>query len=261
MTAAPQAAPASLAPTEKFSDRVEDYNRCRPGYPPEILAPLRKTCGLTSKSTVADIGSGTGLLTQPFLDNGNRVWAVEPNNEMRTAAERNFLRQPLFTSVNGTAEASGLESGSMDFVTAGQAFHWFDSAKTIPEFRRILKPDGWVVLIWNHRLHTASDFMVEYEDLLQKQCPQYKTRTHRDHAKSVKEIFAKECFYYYACGNQQSFDLAGLKGRLLSSSYSLTAGDAGYQIMIDELHALFQQHEVAGQIKFEYETRVYFGHI
>src|SRR5215470_11011072 len=152
--------------TQRFSSRVDNYVLYRPGYPPEVLETLQRDCGLTSSSVVADVGSGTGLLTKVFLDNGNSVFAVEPNQDMREAGERSLGGYPRFTSVDGTAEATTLASHTVDLVTAGQAAHWFDLAKARAEFARILKPKGWAVLVWNERKTASTPFLVEYENLL-----------------------------------------------------------------------------------------------
>ena len=151
---------------QRFSNRVADYIRYRPGYPSTCLDLLREECGLQPAHVVADIGSGTGLLSKLFLDNGNRVFGVEPNAEMRSAGEEYLQEYANFSSVNGSAEETTLPSQSIDFITAGQAFHWFEPAKAKREFQRILKPGGWVVVVWNERRIFESRFGKEYEKLL-----------------------------------------------------------------------------------------------
>ena len=140
-------------PTRRFTNRVANYARYRPGYPPAVLTCLRDECGLSPGSTVADVGSGTGILTELFLANGNHVYAVEPNEAMRQAAELSLAHYPGFTSVDGRAEATTLADDSVDFVTAGQAFHWFDAAASRVEFNRILRPGGYTALVWNARAY------------------------------------------------------------------------------------------------------------
>src|SRR5277367_2962064 len=134
---------------QRFSSRVADYVRYRPGYPSEALALLKKECGLLSGHAIADVGSGTGFLSELFLKSGNRVYGIEPNKEMREAGEEYLASYDSFASVDASAEATTLEDATIDFVTAGQAFHWFDATAVSREFRRILKPDGWVVVMWN----------------------------------------------------------------------------------------------------------------
>ena len=143
---------------ERFSDRVENY-KYRPGYPDQIIISLTQDFGLNQSSAVADIGSGTGILSELFLRNNNKVFAVEPNDAMRQAGERLLSGYTNFTTVSGTAEETTLASSSVDFVTAGQAFHWFDPQNSRREFRRILKPHGRVVLIWNDRRVDSNSFL------------------------------------------------------------------------------------------------------
>src|SRR5215211_465185 len=154
-------------PTQRFTGRVESYARYRPSYPQAVLDLLAAECGLTSASVVADVGSGTGLLSELFLENSNRVLGIEPNEEMRAAGERLLRDYPRFTSVAGTAEATTLDDACVDFVAAGQAFHWFDPERARTEFARILEPTGWVVLIWNLRRKDATPFLAAYERLLE----------------------------------------------------------------------------------------------
>src|SRR5712691_9479273 len=159
--------PASNA-TRRFSDRAANYVRYRPGYPPEALQTLNTECGLRPSHVIADIASGTGIWTGRLLENDNPVFGVEPNAEMREAGERLLAPFPKFTSIAGTAEATTLADQSMDFVTAAQAAHWFDRERARREFVRILKPGGWLVLLWNERLTDATPFLRGYEELLLK---------------------------------------------------------------------------------------------
>src|ERR1700730_12549641 len=136
-------------PTERFSSRVDNYVRYRPGYPSQVLELLKAECGFISQSRVADIAFGTGIFTKLLLENGNHVFGVEPNANMRRAGEQYLASFPNFTSVAGTAEATTLAGGSVHFVTAAQAAHWFNLVEARREFARILKPGGWTVLLWN----------------------------------------------------------------------------------------------------------------
>ena len=164
---------------DRFSNRVEDYDRYRPGYPPALFALLREHCGLRPGHAVADIGSGTGLLTGPLLDYGNTVYAVEPNGPMRQAAERRYGGRSGFLSVDGSAEATGLPPWSVDLVVAAQAFHWFEPGAARAEFVRILRPPGWVALVWNERPHEATGFEAAYESLLARHAIDYAAVDHR----------------------------------------------------------------------------------
>src|SRR5262245_47734188 len=181
--------------TQRFSSRVENYIKYRPGYPSGIIEALRSECGLTSGSIVADVGSGTGILTEMFLRNGNLVYGIEPNREMRDAAERLLKGYPRFHSVAAQAEETTLDDASVDFISAGQAFHWFDREKARTEFARILKPQGWVALIWNERVTTTTPFLVAYEQLLKDYSTDYEQVDHRRIDEDViRDFFGSDQF-------------------------------------------------------------------
>ncbi|HEX4489010.1 MAG TPA: class I SAM-dependent methyltransferase, partial [Terriglobales bacterium] len=176
--------------TERFSSRVDNYVRYRPGYPQEVIEPLRTDCGLTSDSIVADIASGTGIFSKLLLENGNQVFGVEPNAKMRSAGEEFLAAFPNFTSIAGTAEATTLGNHSVDFVTAAQAAHWFSLAESRKEFLRILKPGGWVVLLWNERRIEFSLFLRDYEQLLLTYATDYTEVRHEQTTKTIHDFFS-----------------------------------------------------------------------
>jgi ubiquinone/menaquinone biosynthesis C-methylase UbiE len=167
-----------LRSTERFSSRVDNYVRYRPHYPKAVLESLQTNCGLTETSVIADVASGTGILTELFLQNGNVVYGVEPNHEMREAAEGLLKRYSQFRSIAGTAEETTLPETSVDFVTVGQAFHWFEIEKARQEFKRILKPQGCVALVWNER-KDSSPLDHAYEQLVQTYSDDYAEVHHK----------------------------------------------------------------------------------
>ncbi|HKI85229.1 MAG TPA: class I SAM-dependent methyltransferase [Thermoanaerobaculia bacterium] len=254
---------AALDPTHRFSNRVKDYVLYRPGYPPGVVEILAARAGLTPESVIADIGSGTGILTRLFLDHGCELFAVEPNREMRSAAQVALEGQPRFHSIDGRAEATGLESSSVDFVVAGQAFHWFERAAAHDEFARILRPGGWVVLIWNQRLSDATRFAAAYEDLLLTYGTDYREVGHRNTVtlEELTPFFAEGALLREQLPNQQSLDWQGLKGRLLSSSYTPAPGAPRHEEMIADLEGIFQRYQRDGSVRFDYRTEVYFGRL
>ncbi|HLK18309.1 MAG TPA: class I SAM-dependent methyltransferase [Bryobacteraceae bacterium] len=250
---------ADLNPTGRFSSRVDDYSRYRPSYPPEIVPLLEHECGLTAESTIADIGAGTGLLAKLFLEFGCRVIGVEPNKEMREAGEQFLARHPKFTSINGRAEQSGLADASVNLVTAGQAFHWFDAAAARREFARILRDPKWVALIWNEREVTGG-FLTGYEQLLRRYAPDYHRVDHRQIGGAQMDDFFGEGNWKLATfPNVQEFDLEGVRGRLRSSSYAPHPGDAAFEPMMSELDGLFHKHQRSGSVAFLYKTNVYYA--
>jgi len=248
--------------TLRFSSRVENYIKYRPGYPTGVIETLARECGLTNESVVADIGSGTGILTELFLKNGNRVFGVEPNREMREAGERLLKKYPDFTSVDGAAEATTLADRSVDFITAGQAFHWFDRERARKEFARILRPTGWVALIWNERLTDTSPFLRAYGELLQKFGTDYAAVDHRNvDTETITAFFAPQSFTLEKFENRQVFDFDGVKGRLLSSSYVPESGHPNYLPMLDALRAIFDKYQANHQVDVDYVTLMYVGHL
>lgn len=249
-------------PTRRFSSRVEDYVRYRPSYPAGVIELLERECGLTPASVVADIGSGTGLLAELFLRLGCSVYGVEPNEDMRAAGERSLGSFLHFSSVAGRAEQTTLPAASADFITAGQAFHWFVPDQARAEFARILRPGGWVVLVWNERLVTADPFLAGYEALLDQYAPDYAQVDHRRiDAAAIARFFGHDSWRHAAFENQQLFDCEGLFGRLRSSSYAPQPGSPAYEPMMRDLRDLFDRCQQRGRVAFLYETKVYYGRL
>jgi ubiquinone/menaquinone biosynthesis C-methylase UbiE len=251
----------SKSPTARFSDRVENYVRYRPGYPPEVLDLLRAECGLQPSHIVADIASGTGVFTRMLLENGNSVFAVEPNTEMRETGMRQLEDHNGLVSVAGTAEETTLGSASVDFVTAAQAAHWFDLPRARAEFVRILRREGWCVLIWNERRTSTTPFLRDYEQLLLTYGTDYKEVRHERTTAVIHEFFAPAPHREQVFDLRQQFDYEGTAGRLLSSSYAPLEGHPNYAPMMEELRRIFRVHARDDMVEFEYDTRVYFGHL
>jgi SAM-dependent methyltransferase len=244
-------------PTHRFSNRVNNYVKYRPWYPTAVLTCLQKECGLEETAVIADIGSGTGILARLFLQNGNRVLGVEPNKEMRQAGEEILTEFPHFSSINGTAEATTLPDHSVDFVTAGQAAHWFDREKSLPEFRRILRPGGTVAFVWNTMAFNASPFMQGYEQITLRYFTGKPSRENELRGEVL--AYLGEGAQVRTFANEQQFDLPGLIGRLLSTSYAPLAGDPKHEPMLAELTELFAENvDGDGRISFTYVTELYF---
>jgi len=245
-------------PTERFSDRAETYAKYRPGYPDEMLRFLETL--VAPPATVADIGSGTGILTRQLLKSGYEVWAVEPNEAMRTAAEWTLSGCPAGRSVPGTAEATTLEDGAVDLITCAQAFHWFDRVPTRLEFSRILKSDGWIALLWNERQEDASPIDRAYDNLLKEKASDYQNVSHRRvAAEDIRVFFAPGEVQLRTFANNQTLDCDGFLGRLISSSYVPNLGQPGHQEIVEAAKKIFEAHQTGGKITFEYKTKVYFG--
>ncbi|MEO0455451.1 MAG: methyltransferase domain-containing protein [Cyanobacteria bacterium P01_A01_bin.114] len=246
-------------PTQRFSNRVADYVQYRPDYPPALLAYLTQHCGLTPEDVVADVGSGTGMLSRHFLENGNAVYGVEPNPDMGAAAVSLLENYAYFNPIDAPAEATQLLTDSVDWVVAGQAFHWFNRPVVRTEFERILKPGGWVALVWNDRLE-SDPFQQAYEQFLLAYATDYRHINHRHVTPAVlADFFSPNPMRMATFENSQIFDFEGLKGRLLSCSYAPTADDPTYAQMIAALRSLFNIHSRGGQLLFRYTTRLYYA--
>lgn len=249
-------------PKSRFSTRVEDYAKYRPGYPIEILDLLVDECGLNPDSVIADIGCGAGMLSRLFLDNGNPVVGVEPNREMREAAERMLSGYARFNSLDASAEATRLPAHSMDFMLAGQAFHWFDRGRTREEWLRVLKPGGWAALIWNDRRIDSTPFLAEYEAALQEFAADYKDASHKNiQDDALMQPFFGGDIHRAHFDSFQSVDLDGLVGRAASASYCPERGSGRFSAMTKRLSKIFGEHARNGRVTFEYDTIMYYGHM
>lgn len=245
---------------ERFSDRVDNYVRYRPGYPEALPRVLEEETGLDPSWIVVDVGSGTGISTEPFLSYGCTVFAVEPNAEMREAAERLLGDRPGFRSVAGSAEATGLDSASVDLAVAGQAFHWFDPAEAREEMRRILREPKWVSLFWNTRRTHGNDFLREYEELLERFGTDYGAVRHEGQRDRVDAFFGGD-YELRVEPNEQVLSQAGLRGRILSSSYMPAPGHPDYEAMLTAVDELFVRHALEGAVRLTYDTEIYVGRL
>jgi len=243
----------------RFLNRAENYAKYRPHYPKEIISYLQEEINLTSENVIADIGSGTGISAELFLENGNTIYGVEPNNEMRECGENYLNKHKNFISINGSAEETHLENDSIDVIVCGQAFHWFDLVKAKIEFKRILRENGYAVLIWNIRRKTETPFLVSYEELQKKFGINYPVVSDKwieeNDDNSFVDFYSPNGFTIKTFENYEFFDFDGLKGRLFSFSYIPTEN----REMIEELKRIYDKYNKNGLIKMEYNTMIYSG--
>ena len=238
--------------TARFSQRVENYARYRPGYPAAPIELLARESRLGPGSLVADIGSGTGLLARAFMDAGYDVIGVEPNREMREAG--------VCRAVDGRAEATTLPAACADLIVAGQAFHWFNPAATKREWMRIIRPGGSMALIWNERLREGA-FMRELGELIDH------FATERDPDGAIREAGQNRIAGFFAprepltaeFPNEQRFDFEGVRGRVLSASYLPLETEPGAERMGNELRHIFDRYSEDGIVRFLYRTKVYWS--
>ena len=248
--------------TKRFSDRVANYVRYRPGYPKEVIDYLQNRCGLLPESKIADVGAGTGIFTKLLLEKGYEVYAVEPNDPMREEADRQLSHFDLYHSMTGTADHTGLAAKSMDLVVCAQAIHWFNTAETKAEFQRILKPGAQVVLIWNNRDVEADEFAIAYDALLRQLGGDYEKINHQNLNKEDFERFYKDARHELAkFPNQQVFDFEQLAGRAFSSSYVPAEDTEAGKAFKQQLNGLFDRYQQEGKVIFRYNTEVYLGQL
>lgn len=244
-------------PRQRFSNRVADYIKYRPKYPKEVIAILKREINLSSGDTVADIGAGTGFLTELFLDHGNLTYAVEPNEAMRAACNDLYGTDARLQIVDGSAEMTQLPDQTIDLIAAGTAFHWFDAIKTKKEFMRILKPEGHILLIWNVRKDDAP-FTAGYEAILHRLIPEYKASQHRKFDRGlISDFFHPRQMKKQVLANSQSLDWESFKGRTLSSSFMPKQGLLHDEVL-SEMHDLFLRFEENGKVLFQYNTIMYY---
>lgn len=253
---------ASRERAERFTDRVADYERYRPGYPAPLIERLRERRALPARAIVADVGAGTGISSALFLDAGCTVYAIEPNAAMRAAAEARLGDRPGFHSLDALAEATTLPDASVDLVVAGTAFHWFDPARTRAEFARILRPGGHVALFWNTR-NLDSAFMRELEAVLRAHIPDYAATNARERANEadLRAFFGAGWIEHAVFANPLSLDLDALLGRVASSSYSPRPSDPAREPLFADLRALFARHADGGRVAMLYDTHLHLGRL
>lgn len=248
-----------IKPTTRFSDRVANYVKYRPDYPARIYAYLLEEAALKPGAVIADLGSGTGLLSKLFLSREHRVYAIEPNAEMRRAGEELLANEENFVSLEGRTEKIPLPDDSVDFVTAGQAFHWFDAAQSRQEVARILRPTGQAALIWNNWSGKLSPFLKGYEELLRKFGTDFKkvSRQSSRAEENLRTFFAPGEAAVVHFPHEQLFDFEGLRGRLLSSSYAPLEGHPKHTALLEGIKELFEEHARKGKVQFDYQTSIY----
>lgn len=252
---------ASSDPKSRFTSRVADYVKYRPGYPAAIIAVLRERVGLSPSWTIADVGCGTGISSEVFLKYGNRVVGIEPNDAMREAAGEMLRGHGNAIELRkGSAENTGLEGASVDLVVAAQAFHWFDRAAFRLECLRISRPPHRVLLMWNQRRVDSTPFLAGYERLLLEYCPDYsKVRHENVQGHSLDEFFGKHHYQTEQLENKQVLDLSGFLGRVSSSSYAPMEGQPNHRELFEKLRVLFDRHQRNNVVSFDYDTMLYFG--
>ncbi|RJX41382.1 class I SAM-dependent methyltransferase [Paenibacillus pinisoli] len=247
---------------ERFTNRVDNYVLYRPTYPGEALDFMYGKLGFGPDSVIADLGAGTGIFSRLLLERGSRVIGVEPNEAMRKAAVEALGGSERYQAVAASAEETGLPDHSVDFIVCAQSYHWFDRELAKAEFKRILKPGGKVVLIWNSRKTFGTPFLEQFEKLLLEYGTDYEKVGHKSITQdTLRPYFADGGPTLNTFSIEQSLDEAALKGRLLSSSYSPTPDHPRYEDMMKELEEIYRRNEADGVVTMEYITELYWGEV
>ena len=248
----------SCSTSDRFFGKTDDYVKFRPGYPPEILDYLKKKHDFSSNSICAEVGSGTGKFAELLLHNKNKVFAVEPNIEMRGAAEKSLSAFQNFKSISGDSVNTTLDDNSIDFIFCAQSLHWFANENTAKEFKRILKPNGRVVIVWNKKAYDKSVFMQGIHRIFIEDCIDFlSVKLENIEDKEILFSLFKENYDFYSIDTKQIFNLDGLIGRMMSASYAPPEGHPKHQKFISEIKNLFQKEEKNGSVEFLYETVTY----
>lgn len=244
-----------------FSGKASIYSKSRPGYPKDLLEVLARETGFNRQWTVADIGSGTGILSRLFLENGNRVYCVEPNDDMRSESVKLNSGFPNCTIINGSAEDTGLESDTIDIAVAGQSFHWFDPVAAKIELTRILKPGGFAALIWNNRLEDEKSLSRAYDEICSKYSHNYHGTGNSRIEKGTFSTFFHNGYRKFQIPNNQKLGLDGFLGRYFSASYALSPEDLGYENAVESLKNVFNKFQKNGYATMEYDTQIFLGQL
>ena len=238
-----------------FSSKVADYVASRPDYPSALFDTLAVICGLGAGATVADVGAGTGLLTRGLLQRGYRVIAVEPNREMRAAADHLLNGIEGYRSLDGSAEAMPLESDSIDLVTVALAFHWFDVERARAEFLRILTPQGQVAIIWNDRvfedpLHVAFDELADKFGGAKRAAIVAHEKDRADVSRFLGNTQLQEFCWPHAHRLGENEFLA----LVFSRSYIPERGTQKGQDVADRAREIFDRFATNGAVEIRYQT-------
>jgi SAM-dependent methyltransferase len=248
---------------ERFTGLADIYAKYRPSYPDDLIHYLYSEVGLSENSVIADIGSGTGILTELLLKENSTVYSVEPNEDMRRTAEAALSRYPNFISVNGTAENTSLNASSLDFITVAQAFHWFDRQAFKAECQRVLKSNGKVILVYNGR-DGESELVMENNAVNFRYNPDYMAASGGMRGNDVRayaDFFRGGVCDYKVFRNDVVYDEDGFIGRNLSGSYAPKKESENYQPYVSALNQLFEKFSRNGTLLLPYLTRSLIGEV
>lgn len=247
--------------TSRFSTKAEVYAKARPRYPATVVTFFESQGLLHPGSTMVDLGSGTGLSAQPFLEAGYKVIGVEPNEPMRQEGNKFLAAYPNFHSTKGTAEATCLADHSADLILAAQVFHYFDIDKTRVEAQRILRPPGWFVAMWNHRNHQSTPLHQQFEAILRRYCPEYLILADLYRSPTRAAAFFPYGYQDATLTNQQQLNWEIFEARIESASYIPRPTQPEYAPFMAEMKQLFDAHAHDGMVQFDLEIWIHWGQL
>ena len=248
--------------TERFSGRVEAYIAYRPRFPRGIITFLREHGALPEDAVVADVGAGTGMLAEIFLETGHRVIAVEPNAEMLQACRELASQRPALEVVEGTAEATTLPDASVDLIAVGRAMHWFDWPRAHREFERILRPGGWVLVATNGHRDSGAAVSNQLSEILRRwRTDSAEADTRRDFKQRLQEFLDTSSWQRTTLHHSMTVDFATLLGYAESLSAIPRPGERGYEGMVPELRAVFAEYQREGMLVTPLVCELFLGRL
>lgn len=243
--------------TKRFDGKGDLYAKARPKYADELFEYIKNTMNISEGSVFADIGSGTGIFTEQLLDRGYKVYAVEPNADMRKKAEERLKKRSGFISVNGTDKNTTLRENSVDHIVAAQAFHWFDADAFKKECKRILKPGGKIMIVYNSR-DTEAECTKALAELRRRYNPEFHGFSNGISDEVCRRFFNNDCFVF-KCDNSLTYSREKYIDRVLSSSYSLKEDDHRFSEYIESINKLFDRFARQGSLTVPTHTVAYMG--
>jgi ubiquinone/menaquinone biosynthesis C-methylase UbiE len=235
--------------SRSFDEVAELYERVRPSYPDEAIDWLAGRLGIDGRSSVLDLGAGTGKLTRAFVRRAARVVAVEPGPEMLAQLRRAV---PEAEAMLGAAEAIPLPDGAVDAVVCGQSFHWFRIDEALDEIRRVLRNDGGLGLIWNRR-DPDDPVQDEITVLLEPFVPPGRPQLQASVAAFVERTFGDTLSH--AVPFEQKLDADAVVDRIASTSFVAAAPEARRLELEQALRALVAAR--GGRVSFRYVTQAF----
>ncbi len=247
-----------------FDNKAALYAANRPGYSTHVLKYLKEDLGFAPNALGADVGCGTGQLTKILAKYFNLLYAVEPNASMIRECQKQLCDCKNIHYVYRRAENTGIDDNMLDYITVAQAFHLFYNVETLRELKRILKPDGCFIIIYNMKNHLSKLFL-KNEEVISKYCPLYRRDFHAMEFEydSFRNCFTEDSYQYryFPNDNTEYLDCNTFINRTLSASYAIQKENPVFLDFVKELTAVFGDFSVNHKIKMELSTVIYSGHL